>query len=195
MGSALSGCVEFEEALAVVLEACGGGAGRARSERVELLEAAGRVLAEEVMADRDQPPFDRATRDGFAVRAEELAGGARLRVVGQVRAGEVWPGGALRAGAAVEIMTGAPVPEGADAVVMVEHVERAEGEVWAGGGTDAAGGGECGAAGERRRGRGRWCWRRGRVMGAAEIALAASCGCAELAVYRAAAGGDCGDGG
>ena len=62
-------------------------------ERVALLDSAGRVLAEEVRADRDQPPFDRATRDGFAVRAAEWTAGRRLQVVGQVRAGEAWPGG------------------------------------------------------------------------------------------------------
>ena len=93
-----------------------------------LLACGDRVLAEAVLADRDQPPFDRSTRDGFAVRAAEF-GASAPGVVGQVRAGEQWQGAALEQGDAIEIMTGAPVPEGADAVVMVEHVERADGVI------------------------------------------------------------------
>jgi molybdopterin molybdotransferase len=98
--------------------------GDAQSEEVLLLQALGRVLAEPVVADRDLPPFPRATRDGFAVRAQDLQNGTTtLRVVGQVRAGDTYdlP---LASGEAVEIMTGAAVPTGADAVVMVEHTER-----------------------------------------------------------------------
>src|ERR1700736_4297632 len=91
------------------------------TETVALAEAAGRVLAEEIAADRDYPPFARSARDGFAVRAADLPG--ELRVIGEVRAGEMFTG-AVAAGEAVEIMTGAPMPEGADAVVMVEHTER-----------------------------------------------------------------------
>jgi molybdopterin molybdotransferase len=90
-------------------------------ETVALLEAEGRILAEAIAADRDYPPFDRATRDGYAVRAAETPG--TLRTAGQVRAGMEF-GRELRAGEAVEIMTGAPVPSGADAVVMVEHSRR-----------------------------------------------------------------------
>jgi molybdopterin molybdotransferase len=86
-------------------------------ERVELGAAAGRVLAEPLRADRDLPPFPRSTRDGFACRAAEAASHSRLRVVGSIRAGEA-PQGPLPAGAAWEIMTGAPVPQGADAVAM-----------------------------------------------------------------------------
>ena len=101
------------------------------SEPVALLGSTGRVLGEDVLADRDQPPFDRATRDGFAVRAEEFSDGRRLRIAGQVRAGQAWAG-ELAPGSGVEIMTGAPVPPGADAVIMLEHVEQAGGDVWAG---------------------------------------------------------------
>jgi molybdopterin molybdotransferase len=90
------------------------------AEEVALLEAAGRVLAESVAADRDYPPVARSVRDGFAVRAANLPG--ELRVIGEVRAGESF-GGEMQAGEAVEIMTGAPVPRGADCVVMVEHVQ------------------------------------------------------------------------
>jgi molybdopterin molybdotransferase len=91
------------------------------SEQVPVLESPGRVLAEYVAADRDYPPFARSARDGFAVRSADLPG--ELRVMGEVRAGEVFRG-SVGPGEAVEIMTGAPLPEGADAVVMVEHTER-----------------------------------------------------------------------
>ena len=87
-------------------------------ERVPLLDACGRVLAEPIAADRDYPPVPRSARDGFAVRAADLPGA--LRIAGEVRAGESFQGRVER-GTAVEIMTGAPVPEGADAVVMIEH--------------------------------------------------------------------------
>jgi molybdopterin molybdotransferase len=91
------------------------------TEEIAVLDAAGRVLAEGVAADRDYPPFDRSARDGFAVRAADLPG--ELRVIGEVRAGEVFTG-AVGTGDAVEIMTGAPMPAGADTVVMIEHTER-----------------------------------------------------------------------
>jgi molybdopterin molybdotransferase len=120
-----AGVLSFEEAYEVVCEYCRRilKAGDRASEEVLLLQAAGRVLAEPVVADRDFPPFPRATRDGFAVRADDLANGKTLlRVVGQVRAGDSYdlP---VASGEAVEIMTGAAVPAGADAVVMVEYTE------------------------------------------------------------------------
>ncbi len=90
-------------------------------EEMPVLESGGRILAESIHADRDYPPFARAARDGFAIKAENLPG--ELRVIGEVRAGEVYPD-MLVSGEAVEIMTGAPLPEGADAVVMVEHTVR-----------------------------------------------------------------------
>ncbi|HEX7314991.1 MAG TPA: gephyrin-like molybdotransferase Glp [Pyrinomonadaceae bacterium] len=96
-------------------------------ERVRLGEALGRVLAEDVFADTDLPPFDRAQMDGYAVRAEDLrATPARLRVVGEAAAGSGWRG-ALRAGEAVRIMTGAPLPTGADSVQQVEVTSEEEG--------------------------------------------------------------------
>jgi molybdopterin molybdotransferase len=101
--------LRFEDALAEVLLHA-----RPRVvavETVELLAGNGRVLGAEVVADRDQPPFDRSTRDGYAVRAEGV--GAALKVVGAVRAGERWSGEALGEGEAIEIMTGAPMPAGA----------------------------------------------------------------------------------
>ena len=99
------------------------------AETVDLLAGLGRVLAEGIVADRDFPPFDRATRDGYAVRAADLAQfPARLEVVGEVKAGD-WPDPGLCSvgrGQAVEIMTGAPLPAGADAVVMVEYTSAGQ---------------------------------------------------------------------
>ena len=92
-------------------------------EPVDLLHAAGRILAEPIAADRDIPPFPRSTRDGYAVRAVDLAElPATLTVMGEIKAGpmgSVAP--VLNRSEAFSIMTGAPVPEGADAVVMIEY--------------------------------------------------------------------------
>jgi molybdopterin molybdotransferase len=95
-----------------------------RPETVDLLSAAGRVLGEPIVADRDIPPFPRSARDGFGVRVGDLAHvPAKLKVVGEIRAGErpEQIPSRLNSGEAVSIMTGAPVPIGADAVVMVEY--------------------------------------------------------------------------
>jgi molybdopterin molybdotransferase len=97
------------------------------TESVPLLETLGRVLAYPISADRDLPPFDRSTRDGFALRTQDLgAVPTELHCVGELRAGDAhdkFPR-PLATGECVEIMTGAGVPQGADAVVMVEHVAR-----------------------------------------------------------------------
>ena len=112
--------VTFDQARDCVIAQVSAASPPPASEEVALLEAAGRVLAESVAADRDYPPVARSVRDGFAVRAANLPG--ELRVIGEVRAGESF-GREVGAGEAVEIMTGAPVPQGADCVVMVEHVQ------------------------------------------------------------------------
>ena len=91
-------------------------------ERVELAQAAGRVLAQPLAADSDQPPFARSTRDGYACRAAETSTHKPLAVAGATRAGQT-PSGPLPPRSVWEIMTGAPVPAGADAVIMLEHVE------------------------------------------------------------------------
>ena len=90
---------------------------------VPLREAVGRVLAREILSDREYPPFDRAIRDGYAVRAADTGAGARLRCVGELRAGDT-PTVSVETGTCVQIMTGAALPQGADAVVMVEHSSR-----------------------------------------------------------------------
>jgi molybdopterin molybdotransferase len=94
------------------------------NEVVDLLHASGRILAEPITADRDIPPFPRSTRDGYAVRSADLTKlPARLAVAGEIKAGPK-PSSVpmvLNSGQAFSIMTGAPVPLGADAVVMVEY--------------------------------------------------------------------------
>jgi molybdopterin molybdotransferase len=95
-------------------------------ELVDLLDAAGQVLAEPVTADRNFPPFRRATRDGYALRAADLTKlPATLDIVGEIKAGAS-PESAVnvQSGQAVVIMTGAAAPSGADAIVMVEHTSR-----------------------------------------------------------------------
>src|SRR6202163_3331562 len=115
--------LSFEEARHLV-EQFAAGVSPEEAEKVDLLAGLGRVLAEGILADRDFPTFARATRDGYAVRAADLAEiPARIEVVGEVKAGD-WPEPGVCSvgrGQAVGIMTGAPLPEGADAVVMVEH--------------------------------------------------------------------------
>src|SRR5947207_1091623 len=87
------------------------------TETCAIESAAGRVLAETILADRDYPPFPRATRDGFAVRSADVASvPATLEVIGEVKAGSEF-GGRVGNGQCVSIMTGAPTPLGADAVV------------------------------------------------------------------------------
>jgi molybdopterin molybdotransferase len=98
------------------------------TESVPLLETLGRVLAYPIEADRDLPPFHRSTRDGFAVHASDVHSvPAKLRCVGELRAGD--PASKIanvNPGECIEIMTGAAVPQGADAVVMVEYTSRHE---------------------------------------------------------------------
>src|SRR5438477_2578479 len=87
---------------------------------VPLLDAVGRTLAEDIVADRDIPPFRNSAMDGYAVRGADVAAApARLRVVGAVAAGGM-PTRGVEAGEAMRIMTGAPMPDGADTVVRVE---------------------------------------------------------------------------
>jgi molybdopterin molybdotransferase len=170
----------FEQALAVTLHHAQMQAPADSAETVALLDAVGRVLAVAVVADRDQPAFDRSTRDGYALRAEDA--GRALRVAGTLRAGEQWSGAAIGECEAVEIMTGAPLPAGTDAVVMVEHVV-VEGETLRvdAGRTLRSGENVVPRGAEARAGE--TVLPVGRVLGAAEVAVAASCGCAKVEVF------------
>ena len=149
------------------------------TEQVDLLAAANRILAEPVLADRDQPPFARSTRDGYAVRAADLR--SALEVKGQIRAGESWSGAPLGPGEAIKIMTGAPVPPGADAVLMIEHIEL-DGTTLTTSRTLAAGENVVLRGAEARAGQA--VLPAGTLIGAAEIALAATCGQARLTVFE-----------
>ncbi len=109
--------VSVEQALEIVLRATK----PLPAEEVSLSDALGRVLAGDVLADRDLPPFDRAAMDGYALHAADTGRAPlALDVVGEVRAGE-WPSFAVGAGQAARIMTGAPLPPGASAVQQVER--------------------------------------------------------------------------
>jgi len=113
--------LSFQDARACVVEQVTTARAAPDIEHIGLDCANGRVLAEDAHADRDYPALDRSVRDGFAVRAADTPG--QLQVIGEVRAGEVFAG-QVNQGQAVEIMTGAPVPRGADAIVMIEHITR-----------------------------------------------------------------------
>jgi molybdopterin molybdotransferase len=153
-------------------------------EMLPLLEAIGLVLAEDLRADRDFPPFPRSTRDGFAVRAADVAAvPAQLRCVGEIKAGASVEDSAIavRAGEAAEIMTGAPVPNGADAVVMVEHTERS-GQAVIVQRTVAAGENVVAMGAEARRGA--TMVARGTRVNHTLVAIAAAIGRPEVATYR-----------
>src|SRR5215467_12859280 len=179
-----AGVLSFEQAYATVLDY----ARRlqpdvAQGKELGLLDAMGRVLAEPVLADRDFPPFPRATRDGYAVRAADLkTAPVTLRVIGEIKAGASF-NARVGPGEAAEIMTGAAVPEGADAVVMIEYasggrssdqveIQRAvaAGENVVATGAEAKAGQHMLAAGTR--------------LGPAQIAVAAACGQERIHVYR-----------
>ena len=122
--------IPLEEARQLIADAC---RPIDRTERVRLVDANGRVAASDVRSTRDVPPFARAGMDGFALRAEDTFGASRyepktLRVIDKVYTGQV-PAKAIEPGTAIEIATGAPMPQGADAVVMVEETERVEGSL------------------------------------------------------------------
>jgi molybdopterin molybdotransferase len=154
------------------------------TEAVDLLSAAGRVLADPVVADRDLPPFPRSTRDGYAVRSGDLSQlPATLDVIGEIRAGEnpnVLPA-YVDPGQAVSIMTGAPVPAETDAVVMVEYSSRLGNRVEITRGVTS--GENIVARGAEAR-QGGLLVDRGVRMNDAAIALAASVGKSRVEVYK-----------
>lgn len=113
--------------VAQALEACLALTAPLPSEEIALQDGLGRVLAAPVTAMRDQPPFAASAMDGYAVKASQAQAGAQFRVVGEAPAGHMWTG-VLQDGEALRIFTGAPVPEGADRIVIQEDVTR-EGDV------------------------------------------------------------------
>jgi molybdopterin molybdotransferase len=95
----------------------------AETETIALADADGRTLADPLMAKRDQPPFPASAMDGYAIHSSDAKNGATLTVIAESAAGHGWSG-TLKAGQAVRIFTGAPVPSGADQVVIQENVTR-----------------------------------------------------------------------
>jgi len=151
------------------------------TETVPLLRAAGRVLAETITADRDIPPFPRSTRDGYAVRAADLAKlPATLKVIGEIKAGPQQLPSTLNPGQAFAIMTGAPVPQGADAIVMVEYTSQKSDSVEI---TKSVAPGENIVAQGAESKRGNLLLDRGTRLNQAAIALAASVGRSKLQVF------------
>lgn len=157
-----------------------------QAEALDLIEARGRVLAEDIVADRDFPPFARATRDGYAICAADVElVPAHLEVIGEIKAGDSPETSgrsiAITPGHAVSIMTGAPLPFGADAVVMVEYTKTAgdrveiersvkSGENFVPKGAEAQAG--------------QILVERGRVLDHAPIAIAAAVGKTRIKVFR-----------
>lgn len=195
--------IRFSDAVAILRQAIAESRTKIPTplETVSLASAAGRVLAGPIRTDRDQPPFPRSTRDGFACRAAEANTHGFLHLAAHLRAGDDPAAigfGHVGSGEVWEIMTGAPIPLGADAVFMVEHAEfsskpesapihreiyapdtrfvrlaaprtLAPGENIVPAGSEAHAGDLIVPAGTR--------------LSAAHIALAAQCGCAQLSVY------------
>ena len=154
-------------------------------EEVSLIDAYGRVLAEDIYAKCDVPPFDRATMDGFAVKAEdtflaEEDKPVKLKLIGSVRAGEI-PKVEVERGCAVEISTGAMIPKGANAVVMVEYTTVKDGYVYVykpvAPNENIANAGSDVTAGEL-------LVRKGKVLSSREIGLIASAGVDKVRVFR-----------
>jgi len=152
------------------------------SEPVSLERALGRFLAQDVVADSDLPPFDRSQMDGYALRAIDVQSvPAKLRIVGESAAGRGWHN-EMKAGQAVRIMTGAPVPAGADSVQQIELTREAgadeieiletvrQGRSIVRRGSEIKSGEKVLSAGDR--------------IGAASMAVLASFGCAEVMVGR-----------
>jgi len=115
--------LSYQQARELVISRIAAFSGSPATESIPLREALGRVLAQDILADRDYPPFDRSIRDGYAVRSADTHPGATVRAIGELKAGDT-PTSPVKPGTCIQIMTGAAVPEGADAVIMVEHTER-----------------------------------------------------------------------
>jgi molybdopterin molybdotransferase len=157
------------------------------TERVSALESLGRVLAADVISDIDVAPFDNSAMDGYAVRVVDVAGASedapvRLRVVEHIAAG-AFPTVPLGPGEVTRIMTGAPVPEGAEAVIMVERTSEEDGGATAVIMTSARDGENIRRKAEDVHA-GETVLVAGEIVGAAAIGLMAAVGCAEPLVYR-----------
>jgi len=151
-----------------------------QTESVPLRNAFGRILAQEIFADRDYPPFNRSIRDGYAVRAADTHPGVTLRCVGELKAGDT-PSVSVQQGTCIQIMTGAALPEGADAVIMVEHTLRKGESVTL---DRAVPSGQHFVARGSEQSAGKTVLGKGARLGFAQLAGAAQVGAAQIAVYR-----------
>ena len=118
-----SAMLTYDQARRTVIEQVAKHEGQCATTSLTLCDALGHVLAQEVKADRDYPPFNRSTRDGYAVRAADVDVGATLHCAGEIKAGDTVTA-PLAPNTCVQIMTGAALPPGADSVVMIEHTQR-----------------------------------------------------------------------
>lgn len=174
--------LKLEEAIRILLEHCHP---VTDIEMISLSEAAGRVLAQDVKAERDQPPFPRSPLDGYAVRSADIANAskespAKLEVIDEVTAGHM-SSCHVEAGMAVRIMTGAPIPVGADCVVKQEDTDYGadEVEIYR---SVRAWGNYCFAGEDYKKGT--MILREGVELGAVEIGVLSSLGLTEVPVYR-----------
>jgi len=149
-------------------------------ESVPLLNSLGRILAQEIVADRDYPPFHRSIRDGYAVRAADSHLGTTLRCIGELKAGDT-PAMSVPPGTCIQIMTGAALPEGADAVIMIEHTERVGDVVTL---DRAVSSGQNVVPRGSEQSAGKLVLAKGTRLGFAQLAAAAQVGAAGIAVYR-----------
>ncbi|HUI52037.1 MAG TPA: gephyrin-like molybdotransferase Glp [Terriglobales bacterium] len=172
--------LSYAEARACVIEQTRNAARRGPTFTKNVNDALGDVLAREVRNDREYPPFDRSTRDGYAVRSAEAVAGAHLKCVGEIKAGDTVTQ-PLPANACIQIMTGAALPAGADAVVMIEFTQRAGDTVTFQRATNA--GQNFVPKGSEARA-GDLALKRGLRLGYAELALAAQVGAFELACFK-----------
>jgi molybdopterin molybdotransferase len=177
--------ISFETARAKVIEILSARVCAAEREILDLSStpaaALGRILAENIVADRNYPPFNRSIRDGFALRAADAAEpGARLRLIAESRAGVAF-NGTVGPGECVRILTGAPVPRGANAVVMHEYTrEEADFVVF----DQAARAGQYYVLAGAEARIGETVVSRGTRLGYAELAMAAEVGHARIEVSR-----------
>ncbi len=174
--------ISAKEALRAILEEI---KGIERTEKVPLLASFGRVLAEDVIADMDVPPFPRAAEDGYALRAEETYGASRenpkeFKLIGKVHAGEI-PKGKVEENTAMEVATGAVIPEGANAVVRVEDTEAFGERLYVY--TSVPPGNDISPAGEDVK-EGEKVLSKGTFLGPAQIGVLAALGKAEVEVYE-----------
>jgi molybdopterin molybdotransferase len=165
-------------ALAALLESV---PGPTEAQTLPLAQCAGRVLAQDVTALRTQPPFANSAMDGYAARADDLQPGVELRVVGEAAAGRGFSG-SVGSGEAVRIFTGAPLPEGADAILIQEHAEGVGGPAIRV--TEAAGKGQFVRPAGLDFATGDILLKTGRRLDSAALGLAAAAGHPTLAVRR-----------